>query len=89
LPIVQTRDLDLMRAQLSDWIGRQVASSVLIADLNVPAIAGYSNETIFFRAAWHGVQGPRCEDLAWIHRITTWRSTDYSERKTNEAASTL
>jgi aminoglycoside phosphotransferase (APT) family kinase protein len=55
------RDLERAREALTGWIARQLPGStgVAITELEQPTTGGYSNELLFFTAAWTGGRGDR------------------------------
>jgi aminoglycoside phosphotransferase (APT) family kinase protein len=50
------RNLDDVRARLSDWAARRISGgkAVTVTDLTMPASTGYSGETFLFSAEWEG-----------------------------------
>ena len=65
------RNLAQAADALRSWIGSQLpnASDIAVSDLEQPTTGGYSNELLFFTAAWTGTEGRITRDL--VARITS------------------
>src|SRR5215472_4704173 len=55
MALLQTRDLESTRSQLSDWLAGRLprGAAPQISDVQIPQGAGHSNETLLFDARWH------------------------------------
>jgi aminoglycoside phosphotransferase (APT) family kinase protein len=58
------RDHDVTRRALADWLaGRTGAPEVVVGELAIPGLSGFSNETLIFDATWDDGDGPRAHGL--------------------------
>ena len=65
MPAPKTRDLEVTRAQLADWLRGKLpgAKSVTIASLSGPSETGFSSDTLMFDAEWTDGARARTERL--------------------------
>ncbi|MDZ7675372.1 MAG: phosphotransferase family protein [Acidimicrobiales bacterium] len=58
------RDPDATATTLERWLAtRNDVTDPTVGDVAIPGSTGWSNETIFFEASWHGPEGQRDERL--------------------------
>jgi aminoglycoside phosphotransferase (APT) family kinase protein len=57
--VASARDEGVTRRALTSWLARQVGDEdVEVGELTIPALSGFSNETILVEAAWGGAPHP-------------------------------